>query len=71
MWMAEVRDRAAWNRTFAVLAQIFNANRDSKTTKPIDPLQFYPWGLGTREQAPPPTEGDRQMLRRAFPGKRG
>jgi hypothetical protein len=69
--MAEVRDRAAWNRTFAVLAQLFNANRDPEKTRPIDPMVFFPWGKQTEEQAPAPTDEERQMLRRAFPKKRG
>jgi len=68
--MAEAADRARWNRTFAVLAQLFNANRDPQKTKPIDPMQFFPWDKGPKEQAPPPTEEDRKMLRRAFPGRR-
>ena len=53
--MAEVRDRAAWNRTFAVLAQLFNANRDPEKTRPIDPMAFFPWGKQAEEQAPAPT----------------
>ena len=68
--MAEARDRTAWNRTFALLAQLFNANRDSKTTRPIDPLKFFPWQQKADEAAPPPTESDLKMLRKAFPGKR-
>ncbi len=68
--MAEAADRAAWNRTFAVLAQIYNANRDPKKTEPIDPMQFFPWDKARNQQAPPPTAEDRQMLRRAFPPKK-
>lgn len=68
--MAEAKDRAAWNRTFAVLAQIYNANRDPKKTDSIDPMQFFPWDRQQKEQALPPTPEDREMLRRAFPGKR-
>jgi len=68
--MAEAKDRAAWNRTFAVLAQLFNANRDPEKTKPIDPMQFFPWDRSPKEQASPPTPEDRQMLRRAFPGRK-
>lgn len=68
--MAEARDRARWNRTFALLAQLYNANRNPKRTRPIDPLQFFPWDKHVQEQAPPPTESDLKMLRKAFPGKR-
>lgn len=68
--MAEAKDRVAWNRTLAVLAQIYNANRDPKKAEPIDPMQFFPWDKPQKEQAPPPTPGERQMLRRAFPGKK-
>ena len=67
--MAEARDRVRWNHTFAVLAQVFNANRDPDKTKAIDPLMFYPWDRRTSERAPPPTDSDRQMLKRAFPGR--
>jgi len=69
--MAEARDRAAWNRTMAFLAGLYNVNRDPKKTKPIDPMQFFPWGQPQEERAPPPTEADREMLRRVFPGKKG
>lgn len=67
--MAEARDRSLWNRTFALLAQLYNVNRDPKRSRPIDPLQFFPWDNKVREPAPPPTENDLEMLRRAFPGK--
>jgi hypothetical protein len=67
--MAEARDRSAWNRTLALLAELFNVNRDPKKTKPIDPMQFFPWSQPRLEQAPPPTEEDREMLRHLFPGK--
>lgn len=73
--MAEAKDRAAWNRTFAVLAQICNANRDPKKGKSIDPMQFFPWHDGGSAirggKAPPPTAEDRAALRLAFPGKKG
>jgi hypothetical protein len=42
--MARAAQNAAWCRTFAVLAQIFNANRDRDKTQPLDPLEFYAWG---------------------------
>ena len=69
--MAEARDRASWNRTFAVLAQLHNANRDPKKTEAIDPMQYFPWSRPEKQQASPPTAEDRRMLRRAFPGKKG
>lgn len=71
--MAEAADRTAWNRTFAVLAQISNSNRDPDKTEPIDPMQFFPWddGESQEKQAPPPTPEERDMLRKAFSGKRG
>ena len=68
--MAEVRDRAAWNRTFAVLAQLFNANRDPEKTRAIDPMVFFPWGKRTDEQPASPTAEERQILRLAITGKR-
>ena len=70
--MAEARDRAAWNRSLALLAALFNVHRDPARTKPIDPMQFFPWDRPPLEQAPPPTLADLKMLRRVFPGtKRG
>jgi len=68
--MAEARDRACWNRTFAVLAQLYNANRDPKHSQAIDPVQYFPWDQGQQKQAPPPTPEERQMLRRRYPGQR-
>lgn len=68
--MAEAKDRAAWNRTFALMAQLHNAFRDPKKTDPMDPMQFFPWQRAENQQAPPPTAEEREMLRQAFPGKR-
>lgn len=68
--MAEARDRAAWNRTMAWLAGLYNVNRDPKKTKAIDPMQFFPWTQPAKEQAPPPTEADRAMLRHVFPRRK-
>jgi len=68
--MAEAKDRSCWNRTFAVLAQIHNAHRDPEKTEPMDPMRYFPWSRLEKEQAPPPTSEDREMLRRAFPGKK-
>ena len=68
--MAKASDRAAWCRTFAVLAQMFNVNR-GKNSEAIDPMQFYPWPeTGSHGSTlPPPTEADRKELRQLFPGK--
>ena len=67
--MAEAKDRSSWNRTLALLATLFNVHRDPKKTKPIDPMQFFPWHEPQESQAPPPTEAEREMLRRVFPGR--
>ena len=68
--MAEVRDRMAWNRTFARMAQHYNLNRDPKKDDPIDPLRFFPWKERTTEKKPgPPTAEELKILREAFPGK--
>ncbi len=66
----EAEDKLAWNRTFAVIAQIYNVNRDPKRSRPIDPMQFCPY-RSKRHQlpAPPPTAEDREMLRKLYPGK--
>jgi len=70
MWMAEAKDRASWNHTFAVLAQLYNAFRDAEKGEGIDPLLFFPWERPKQEPAPPPTPEEREMLRRAFPGNK-
>ena len=67
--MADAQDRAAWNHTFAILAQIRNFHCDPKKSKPIDVRQFCPH-LRTEKRAPPPTPEQRELLRAAFPGKK-
>jgi len=64
--MAESKDRAAWARTSAILAQIYNANR-GEGDKPIDPMRFCPWYDPKKSLPPPPDELDREFLRKAFP----
>jgi len=66
--MAKAADRAAWCRTFAVLAQLFNAS-GVKASDVIDPMQFYPWGENNDSRLRPPTEMERQQLREFFPKK--
>ena len=71
--MAKASGRAAWGRTFAVLAQMFNANRDPEKSKAINPMQFYPWADQEEKSAPPATPQQLTELRQLFPkgGKRG
>lgn len=66
--MAKAADRAAWHRTFALLAQIFNAS-GVKREDLIDPIQFYPWRDAKASTLRPPTEQERQELRKLFPKK--
>lgn len=66
--MAEAKDRAAWNRAFAVVAQLANVNRDPAKTKAIDIMQFFPWSPATPKAAPPATKSDREALRKMYPG---
>lgn len=66
LWSAEAADRAQWNRTFAILTQIYNANRPAEAD-PIEPLMFCPWIDTEPRPAPPPTEADRKILREFFP----
>lgn len=69
--MAKAADIAKWSRTFAVLAQIFNVNRDPKRSEAIDPLKFFPWvERGERAKAAPPTEAERSELKNLFPKKK-
>ena len=64
--MAEASDRVKWNRTFAVLAQMFNANRDPDKTRPIDPLKFFPWKDKEPAVLPPPTDAQRVKFRKLY-----
>jgi len=67
--MAEAADRARWNRTQAVLAQIYNANR-GKDDPPIDPMKFFPWDKGrSKPKARRITPADDKMLTKLFPPK--
>lgn len=68
--MTEAKDRAAWNRTFAVVAQLSNVNRDPQKTTAIDIMRFFPWSLDVPKAAPPPTDSDRKALRKAYPGRK-
>ncbi len=70
--MATAAQNAAWCRTFAVLAQIFNVNRDPEKAKPIDPMQFYAWGESNKwgGGVVRSTEETRAEMRGLFPGKR-
>lgn len=66
--MAKSADVAAWCRTFTIVAQIFNANRDPEKTDPIDLMTYYPWSDRRRDRRPaPPTEAQREELRNLFP----
>jgi len=66
--MAEAADKAAWNRTFAVVAQIYNSVREKKA-EAIDPMAFYPWAQEKRTNAPPPTKEQDAMLSQVFSPK--
>lgn len=69
--MAKAADVAAWCRTFTIVAQIFNANRDPAKTDPIDLMAYYPWAERTRHLRPtPPTQAEREELRGLFPKRR-
>lgn len=65
--MAEAKDKAAWNRTFAIMAQIRNTvvahARDA-----VNPMEFYPWTVvAERVNAPPPTPAQEAALSEVFP----
>lgn len=69
--MARAADQARWLRTFALLAQVYNANRPEGADA-IEPLAFYMWGENRPTgPAPPPTEADRAELRQIFPKRTG
>lgn len=67
--MAEAADKAAWNRTFAVVAQIFNSVRSEKV-EAIDPMLFYPWERPQKAAAKPPTPAQDALLTKLFPAKK-
>jgi hypothetical protein len=63
----EIADHLAWNRTFALLAQIYNANRPARSS-PIDVMKFYPYKF--RHAKPlPPTPTQLKLLEQIFPYK--
>jgi hypothetical protein len=64
-WMAEAADKARWNRTSALIAQIYNANRPANA-KPISPMDFYPWHTERVIEITPAID---RALREVFPGK--
>ena len=49
--MADARATAAWNRTAAVLAMLFNVNRDPKKSPALKPRDFHPM-LHRQEKLP-------------------
>lgn len=65
--MAKAADVAMWCQTFAIIAQIYNANRGADG-EPIDPAKFYRWR--DERQSAPPSEGEREMLRQYFQAKK-
>lgn len=72
-WMAEAAQRAAWLRTFAVLAHVGNMFR-GEADAVQDPLAFYPFEVDAEADGPPePTPEEIEALKRFFSewGKRG
>lgn len=67
-WMARAADVAGWNRTWAVIAQLFNINRDPKRSKAIDLDDFFPWKQRSSEVSEI-RKSDRAGLRKMFPNK--
>lgn len=64
--MADAADQSRWNHTFAVAAQIANANR-GKGDQPINLMRFYPHKT-QQPKARPMTLEDRETLKKLFPG---
>lgn len=64
-WMAEAADRYAWNRAFAVVAQLYNVHR-AQGDEAIDPMKFCPWADGGESAAKPPTPEQERMLEEVF-----
>ncbi|HBO45785.1 MAG TPA: hypothetical protein DD670_18050, partial [Planctomycetaceae bacterium] len=62
-WMAEGRDRNAWNHTAQLLAMIYNAHR-AKTARVMKPSQFHP--LGHDKETPVPKTKDLSILKEVF-----
>ncbi|MBT9156651.1 MAG: hypothetical protein DDT37_01639 [Firmicutes bacterium] len=69
MWMAEARDRAAWSRTFAQIAALYNAFR-GKNQPAVNVLQFFPWDKVSKQRAEPMTLALDNVLKELFPEKR-
>jgi len=70
--MALARQRAEWGRAASIIAKIHNVNcTQQRDTRP--PSAFMPGTMSGRvvqKKAPPPTAEERELLRRAFPGKK-
>lgn len=69
MWMAEAADKAHWNRTFALIAQLHNL-LTTEDSEHIDPMQFFPWDVPQKPKlkARPITPEVDAMLSKMFPG---
>lgn len=64
--MAEAKDKYAWKRAFAIMAQLHNTYVEQRQDL-IDPMQFYPWALAQEAKAPPPTPEQEALLGEIFP----
>jgi hypothetical protein len=71
--MAHARQRVEWGRAASIIAKIHNVNC-TKDRDTLPPSAFMPStmaGRTAKKKAPPPTVEERELLRRAFPGKKG
>lgn len=77
IWMAAGRRREAWYHTALLAALTAEINRDRKgRSQPFTESDFHPDGAAAyraahKARARPLSATDREMLRQAFPGKKG
>ena len=58
--------RASWDPAAALLALIYNVNRDPKKTRAAKPQDFHPYLKGRRKAGVPITAGNIRVLKKAF-----
>jgi len=66
--MVEGRRNDAWHHTSAVLAMLYNANRDPKRSRPKSPNDFHPYLVShaAARRGVPITKAMLPLLRKVF-----
>jgi hypothetical protein len=70
-WMAEARNRVAWEHTASVLAMLFNINRDPKRARERTARDFNPYYRRRQTKGIPLTADTLHMLKTVFVDRKG